>query len=258
MHLKIENISHRYGATEVLQDISLDIPAGQIVCLVGPSGCGKSTLLRFIGGLERPDAGTVLQIGEPPAQSLNPLTFVFQHFALLPWRSVAGNISLVLEDHGMRGAEAKKIIADVLARTRLSDFAKADQDWLDDLLRGVSDGAPHLAAGAGRRFQNAVAARVAGIRRVASARVPPKMSPAPILLLSTARLASISSWKSECITSAPAPASSSCLAEARLLDRGVEEGTNGFSNSRPRYLLRRSTPHILRCQGVAVNDIAAA
>lgn len=125
MHLKIENISHRYGATEVLQDISLDIPAGQIVCLVGPSGCGKSTLLRFIGGLERPDAGTVLQIGEPPAQSLNPLTFVFQHFALLPWRSVAGNISLVLEDHGMRGAEAKKIIADVLARTRLSDFANA-------------------------------------------------------------------------------------------------------------------------------------
>ncbi|MCB1813061.1 MAG: ABC transporter ATP-binding protein, partial [Candidatus Competibacteraceae bacterium] len=106
-------------------DISLDIPAGQIVCLVGPSGCGKSTLLRFIGGLERPDAGTVLQIGEPPAQSLNPLTFVFQHFALLPWRSVAGNISLVLEDHGMRGAEAKKIIADVLARTRLSDFANA-------------------------------------------------------------------------------------------------------------------------------------
>ena len=125
MHLRIENISHRYGATEVLQDISLDIPAGQIVCLVGPSGCGKSTLLRFIGGLERPDAGTVLQIGEPPAQSLNPLTFVFQHFALLPWRSVAGNISLVLEDHGMRGAEAKKIIADVLARTRLSDFANA-------------------------------------------------------------------------------------------------------------------------------------
>ncbi|MCB1717855.1 MAG: ABC transporter ATP-binding protein [Candidatus Competibacteraceae bacterium] len=125
MHLRIENISHRYGATEVLRDISLDIPAGQIVCLVGPSGCGKSTLLRFIGGLERPDAGTVLQIGEPPAQSLNPLTFVFQHFALLPWRSVAGNISLVLEDHGMRGAEVKKIIADVLARTRLSDFANA-------------------------------------------------------------------------------------------------------------------------------------
>ena len=125
MHLKIDNISHCYGATEVLRDISLDIPAGQIVCLVGPSGCGKSTLLRFIGGLERPDAGTVLQIGEPPAQSLNPLTFVFQHFALLPWRSVAGNISLVLEDHGMRGAEVKKIIADVLARTRLSDFANA-------------------------------------------------------------------------------------------------------------------------------------
>src|SRR5690606_11569982 len=81
MDLKLKNITHRYGTVEVLRDISLDIPQGQIVCLVGPSGCGKSTLFRFLGGLERPDSGEVLQIGQPPRDCLNPLTYVFQHFA---------------------------------------------------------------------------------------------------------------------------------------------------------------------------------
>ncbi|WP_305986108.1 ABC transporter ATP-binding protein [Roseibium sp. MMSF_3544] len=125
MDIRLDAISHHYGATEVLRNISLDIPAGEIVCLVGPSGCGKSTLLRFIGGLERPESGRVLQLGTPPEGSLNPLTFVFQDFALLPWRTVKGNISLVLEDHGIRGARAKAIIDDVLNRTRLADFADA-------------------------------------------------------------------------------------------------------------------------------------
>lgn len=125
MDIRLDQISHSYGTTEVLRDISLDVPSGQIVCLVGPSGCGKSTLLRFLGGLERPNQGRVLQLGTPPEGCLNPLTYIFQDFALLPWRSVRGNISLVLEDHGVRGAEADRIIADVLARTKLTDFARA-------------------------------------------------------------------------------------------------------------------------------------
>lgn len=108
-----------------MRDITLNIVDGQIVCIVGPSGCGKSTLLRFIGGLERPTSGRVLQLGDPPDGCLNPLTYIFQDFALLPWRSVAGNISLVLEDHGLRGAQAREIIDDVLARTKLTDFASA-------------------------------------------------------------------------------------------------------------------------------------
>lgn len=125
MQIKMDNISHSYGDFEVMRDISLEIPNGKIVCIVGPSGCGKSTLLRFIGGLERPSQGQVLQIGEAPEGCLNPLTYIFQDFALLPWRTVAGNVSLVLEDHGIRGREAKAIIDDVLSRTNLTDFAKA-------------------------------------------------------------------------------------------------------------------------------------
>ncbi len=125
MDIRLDAISHAYAETEVLRDISLEIPAGRIVCLVGPSGCGKSTLLRFIGGLERPTTGRVLQMGEAPEGCLNPLTYVFQDFALLPWRTVRGNISLVLEDHGIKGGRAEDIIDDVLARTKLSDFARA-------------------------------------------------------------------------------------------------------------------------------------
>ena len=125
MDLQLKSIGHHYDDVEVLRGIDLTIPAGKIVCIIGPSGCGKSTLLRLIGGLEQPGEGSVLQIGDPPAESINPLTYVFQDFALLPWRTVEGNISLVLEDHGIRGSRAEAIISDVLARTKLSDFRKA-------------------------------------------------------------------------------------------------------------------------------------
>lgn len=125
MDIRLQGIGHHYRDFEVMRDISLDISNGQIVCIIGPSGCGKSTLLRLIGGLEKPSEGEVIQIGEPPEGCLNPLTFIFQDFALLPWRSVAGNVSLVLEDRGIRGAAANEIIQDVLVRTKLTDFARA-------------------------------------------------------------------------------------------------------------------------------------
>ena len=125
MDIRLSAITHKYDDFEVLRDISLDIPSGKITCIVGPSGCGKSTLLRLIGGLERPTAGQVLQLGDPPADCLNPLTYIFQDFALLPWRTVRGNIALVLEDHGLPKAQIQAIIDDVLARTKLSDFADA-------------------------------------------------------------------------------------------------------------------------------------
>lgn len=125
MELRVDGVSHSYGGTDVLRDITLRLPTGRILCIVGPSGCGKSTLLRLIGGLERPSRGQIVTLGEPPAACLNPLTFVFQDFALLPWRSVAGNVSLVLEDHALTRAERAAIVASVLARTGLSDFAHA-------------------------------------------------------------------------------------------------------------------------------------
>ena len=125
MDLSIKGVGHFYGPLEVLRDVSIEVPSGKVVCIVGPSGCGKSTLLRMAGGLERPDKGEILQVGAPPQGCLNPLTFVFQDFALLPWRTVEGNVRLVLEDHRIGSSREEETIADVLARTRLSDFRKA-------------------------------------------------------------------------------------------------------------------------------------
>lgn len=134
MELILDNISHDYGATEVLRDISLTVSEGEIVSVIGPSGCGKSTLLRLVGGLERPDRGAVLISGEPPAGSLNPLTYIFQDFALLPWRTVEGNVSLVLEDRGLGRVAARAVIDDVLGRTKLAEFRRA---WPRQLSGGM-------------------------------------------------------------------------------------------------------------------------
>jgi len=124
MQLIADHIAHAYGPLPVLDDISFAVGPGEVVAIVGPSGCGKSTLLRILGGLEKPQAGRALVAGAPPSASLNPLTFVFQDFALLPWRTVEGNVRLVLEGHGLTQAAMDETVRDVLSRTRLTDFAR--------------------------------------------------------------------------------------------------------------------------------------
>jgi NitT/TauT family transport system ATP-binding protein len=125
MPLHIEKVSHRYGPVEALADLSLDIADGETVALIGPSGCGKSTLLGILGGLLLPSSGRVTLSGAPPANSLNPFTYIFQDFALLPWRSVADNVGLALEHRGLGASERRERIAASLAMTGLSDFATA-------------------------------------------------------------------------------------------------------------------------------------
>ena len=134
MRLVADHITHRYGATEVMSDIALSIDAGEIVAVIGPSGCGKSTLLRILGGLEQPTEGTVYVEGEAPEGSLNPITYIFQDFALLPWRTAEGNVALVLEDHPMSREARAGIVDDVLARTKLTEFRSA---WPRQLSGGM-------------------------------------------------------------------------------------------------------------------------
>jgi len=122
MDLIADHISHRFGALAVLDDVSFTVGAGEVVAIVGPSGCGKSTLLSVLGGLLRPVAGRAELRGAPPADSLNPLTFVFQDFALLPWSTVEGNVEFPLLHTGLALSERRALVDDALRRTGLSDF----------------------------------------------------------------------------------------------------------------------------------------
>ena len=101
MDLIANHISHRFGGLDVLDDVSFTVGSGEVVAIVGPSGCGKSTLLSILGGLLRPSAGQAEWRGAPPAASLNPLTFVFQDFALLPWCTVEENVAFPLLHTGL-------------------------------------------------------------------------------------------------------------------------------------------------------------
>jgi NitT/TauT family transport system ATP-binding protein len=122
MELVIEGVAHAYGTLAVLEGIDLRIGSGEIVALIGPSGCGKSTLLGILGGLIKPDRGRVAIAGDAPADSLNPFTFVFQDFALLPWRSVAQNVALPLEHAGLGTAERQRRVDEVLRQVGLAEF----------------------------------------------------------------------------------------------------------------------------------------
>jgi NitT/TauT family transport system ATP-binding protein len=133
LRLTVSAVSHHYGETTALRDISLTAEPGDVTVLIGPSGCGKSTLLGIMGGMLAPSSGTVHCQGETPPDCLNPLTYVFQDFSLLPWRSVAGNVALVLEDRLSRAACAARV-AQVLALTGLTDFARA---WPRQLSGGM-------------------------------------------------------------------------------------------------------------------------
>jgi NitT/TauT family transport system ATP-binding protein len=85
--------------THALSRISFTIKPGEFVSFIGPSGCGKSTILRLIGGLLHPEKGTVAVAGMTPdeARKQKHFSFVPQHPALLPWRSVRDNVGLLGE-----------------------------------------------------------------------------------------------------------------------------------------------------------------
>ncbi|HTU57573.1 MAG TPA: ABC transporter ATP-binding protein, partial [Polyangiales bacterium] len=125
MRVRLENVGFSFGALPVLSGVSFEIAAGETVAIIGPSGCGKSTLLSLVGGMLPVQRGRITSEGEVPAACLNPFTFVFQDFALLPWRSVASNVALALEHHVLSARERAARVADVLALCGLAEFAEA-------------------------------------------------------------------------------------------------------------------------------------
>src|SRR5438094_7989026 len=114
MDLIADQIAHRFGGLDVLDKVSFTVASGEVVAIVGPSGCGKSTLLSILGGLLQPSAGRAELRGAPPADSLNPLTFVFQDFALLPWATVEENVEFPLLHTQLPAAQRRAQVDDAL------------------------------------------------------------------------------------------------------------------------------------------------
>jgi iron(III) transport system ATP-binding protein len=129
--VELRSLTKRYGTIAVVDDISLAIEHGLLVCLLGPSGCGKTTTLRLIAGFVEPSAGEILvgdKLISSPARSLPPerrnMSMIFQSYALWPHMTVTENIvyGLKLRKLG-RDIIAKKLDA-ILATTKLASLAE--------------------------------------------------------------------------------------------------------------------------------------
>jgi iron(III) transport system ATP-binding protein len=124
--VSIDHVTFGYGATPVLEDISLEVERGQFFAFLGPSGSGKTTLLRLIAGFGTPTAGRIL-IGERDVTRLPPWSrnvgMVFQSYALWPHMSVRKNVAFGLERRKLSRTEIERKVADALELVGLSAFA---------------------------------------------------------------------------------------------------------------------------------------
>jgi putative spermidine/putrescine transport system ATP-binding protein len=124
--LSLEAITHRFGSTIAVRDVSLAVAAGELVALLGPSGCGKSTLLRIIAGFIRQSEGRVRYDGEP-VDHLPPNRrgsgIVFQNYALFPHMTAAQNVAYGLEARGDDRARVRARVAEMLALVQMAELA---------------------------------------------------------------------------------------------------------------------------------------
>lgn len=134
--LQLDNVSKRFSAAPVVDEVSLKLRRGELLSLLGSSGCGKTTLLRLIAGFERPQSGTIELAGQevaganrwqPPEQ--RDIGMVFQDYALFPHLTVAENIGFGLKrSHRKRSGypsqQAKKMVAEAIAQVGLSGLEK--------------------------------------------------------------------------------------------------------------------------------------
>ena len=139
--VRFEGVRKRFGATEVLRGIDLEVASGECLVLLGPSGCGKTTLLRLLAGLEKADAGRIL-IGDRAVDDLPPaerdVAMVFQNYALYPHLTAFENVAFPLRarrtpqaqiDRGFGGGAAAGARAAARAPAGRSSPAASSSAW---------------------------------------------------------------------------------------------------------------------------------
>ena len=125
-HLKIENITKKFGNHTTLNGIDLEINKGEFICILGPSGCGKSTLLRILAGLENVESGCVYINGKdvtttPPAK--RNFGIVFQSYALFPNLTVSQNVAYGLSGRKYSRKEIKAKVEEAINTVNLTEHA---------------------------------------------------------------------------------------------------------------------------------------
>ena len=131
--LRIEGVVKTFGSFRAVDQLSLDIRAGEFFALLGPSGCGKTTLLRMLAGFETPDEGRILLNGHDIAQYLpheRPINMMFQNYALFPHLTVRDNIAFGLKRLGMARADIATRVAETVALVKLEGLETRKPDQL--------------------------------------------------------------------------------------------------------------------------------
>ncbi|GAB3403522.1 ABC transporter ATP-binding protein [Erwinia aphidicola] len=123
--LSVQGLTHSYGSSNAISDVSFNIDPGEIVALLGPSGCGKSTVLRAIAGLIQPKAGKIV-LGNQDLAAVSArgrgIGMVFQNYALFPHLTVAENIAYPLACQQVSRAERKQRVAEMLNLVQLDEY----------------------------------------------------------------------------------------------------------------------------------------
>ncbi len=128
--VELRNLTKQYDKSPVVDDVSLRVEHGLLVCLLGPSGCGKTTTLRLIAGFVEPTAGEIVvgdRVLSSPIRTLPPearkMSMIFQSYALWPHMTVADNVAYGLTLRRLPREDIAKKVSGILATTRLADLA---------------------------------------------------------------------------------------------------------------------------------------
>ncbi|WP_219893681.1 ABC transporter ATP-binding protein [Aquisediminimonas profunda] len=131
--IQIRNVTKRFGKVAAVDNVSLDIMAGEFFVLLGPSGCGKTTLLRMIAGFELPTEGQILIDGQDMAgipPNKRPVNMVFQSYAVFPHMSVTDNVGYGLKIAGVSKSEREQRVTEALELVKLGGFGDRMPDQM--------------------------------------------------------------------------------------------------------------------------------
>ena len=138
MKLKIEHVSKTFinnkVENKVLENINLDIKEGEFVSLLGPSGCGKTTLLTIIGGFQSCEEGQVLLNDKVVDKPGIDRAFVFQNYALFPWKTVKSNVEFPMKQRKLSKEEREKKLEELL---EISDLKGREKMYPHQLSGGM-------------------------------------------------------------------------------------------------------------------------